>query len=87
MQKIRRIGDCMCEFCGMRRINIICSNKPIISHIEQGSDGIGTIVCGIDDKKLKASSMIQTSSGISRPIAGEAKINYCPICGRTLSDV
>lgn len=65
----------MCEFC---------ENKPIISHIKQSIDGIGTIVCGIDGNLLKASSMVQTSTGIYPPIVGEAKINYCPMCGRKL---
>lgn len=74
----------MCEFCEMRKINILCSNKPIISHMEQSIDGIGTIVCGICDGKLTASSMVQTSSGITRPVVGETKIKFCPMCGRKL---
>ena len=69
----------MCEFCE--------NDKTIISSIKQFADRIETVICGVKGRELFCSTMIQTSGIILSPAIAERKINYCPMCGRKLSEV
>lgn len=69
----------MCEFC---------NNKPraIISSIKQKIDVIEIVTAGIEGgNTLKVIGTLQSSYFVGAiPLKAEAKISYCPICGRKL---
>ena len=68
----------MCEFCE--------KEKPIISSLKQFHDRIETVVCGISGNKLKCSTIVQTAIQITPPALAEIEIDFCPKCGRKLSE-
>lgn len=69
----------MCEFC---------NNKPkaIISSIKQKPDVIEMVTAGIEGgNTLTVLGILQSSYFVGViPLEAEAKISYCPICGRKL---
>lgn len=67
----------MCEYCE--------GNKAIISSIKQLEDRTETVVGGIENEKLKISTMVQTAFLINSPAFAETEINFCPMCGRNLA--
>ena len=72
----------MCKFC---------NNKPkaIISSIKQKPDVIEMITAGIEGGNiLKVIGTLQSSYFVGAiPLEAEAKISYCLMCGRELSEV
>ena len=70
----------MCKFC---------NNKPkaIISSIKQKPDVIENVTAGIEGgNTLKIIGTLQSSYFVGViPLKAEAKISYCPMCGRELS--
>lgn len=69
----------MCKFC---------DNKPktIISSIKQKPDVIETVTAGIEGgNTLKVIGTLQSPYFVGIiPLEVEAKISYCPMCGRKL---
>ena len=69
----------MCKFC---------NNKPkaIISSIKQKPDVIEMVTAGIEgDNTLTVLGILQSPYFVGViPLEAEAKISYCPICGRKL---
>ena len=69
----------MCKFC---------DNKPkaIISSIKQKPDVIEMVTAGIEGSNtLKIIGTLQSPYFVGIiPLEAEAKISYCPICGRKL---
>lgn len=73
----------MCEFCE--------KGKEIISEIAQYKDGIIQTCAGITEgNNLTTSSIFQFATndgmGIFPPKRFSGKINYCPMCGRKLTE-
>lgn len=71
----------MCEYCE--------SNKAIATEIKQTGYFISSMVVGIEKgNSLVSQTIIQWADGITNPMPkAEEKINFCPICGRKLSEV
>lgn len=69
----------MCEFCKDKP-------KEIISSIQQKPNVIEMVAAGIEDgNTLKVLGTLQSSYFLGViPLEAEAKISYCPICGRKL---
>ena len=69
----------MCDFCNN-------NPKAIISSIKQKPDVIEMITAGIEGCNiLKVIGTLQSSYFVGAiPLEAEAKISYCPICGRKL---
>lgn len=69
----------MCKFC---------NNKPkaIISSIKQKPDVIEMVTAGIEGgNTLTVLGILQSSYFVGAiPLEAEAKIAYCPMCGRKL---
>lgn len=69
----------MCEFCNDKP-------KEIISSIQLKPSVIEKVAAGIEDSNtLKVLGTFQSSYFVGViPLEAEAKISYCPICGRKL---
>ena len=69
----------MCEYCE--------NGKPIISSMKQFRYRIESVVCGINGNCMDGSTLIQTAYGVTSHAVVEVEIQFCPMCGRELSEV
>ena len=55
--------------------------------MKQFRDRIESVVCGIKGNCMTGSTLMQTAYGVTPLAVVEVEIQFCPMCGRELSEV